>query len=89
MKTLKQYIENCIGNYTNESILDDEDVLLDPERDKKIIRSWIEDNYRVEGQLKINDDLTVDYSGDVVVKNPNIESRTNGLFRWGEDRRGF
>ena len=84
MKTLKHYI-----NTTNESILDDEDVLLDPERDKEIIKSWIEDNYKIGGRLKINNDYTVDCSGDVVVKNLNIESLTNGMFRWGKVGRGF
>ena len=79
MKTLKHYI-----NTTNESILDDEDVLLDPERDKLIIESWIKDNYTIKGHLKINDDHTVDCSGDVTIKNTNIESLTNGLFRWGK-----
>ena len=68
----------------NESILDDEDVLLDPERDKLIIESWIKDNYTIKGHLKINDDHTVDCSGDVTIKNTNIESLTNGLFRWGK-----
>ena len=85
MKTLKQYI----GKTINESILDDEDVLLDPERDKEIIKSWIEDNYKIGGCLKINDDLTVDCSGNVTIKNTNIESLTNGLFRWGKIGRGF
>ena len=80
MKTLKQYI----GETINESILDDEDVLLDPERDKEIIKSWIEDNYKIGGRLKINNDYTVDCSGNVVVKNSNIESLTNGMFHWGK-----
>ena len=85
MKSLKQYIDvKYIENHTNESILDDEDVLLDPERDKEIIESWIGDNYKIGGRLKINDDLTVDCSGDVMVKNKNITSLTNGLFRWGK-----
>ena len=79
MKTLKQYIRETI----NESILDDEDVLLDPEKDKDIIKFWIEDNYKIGGHLKINDDLTVDCVGGVTVKNTNIESLTNGIFSWG------
>ena len=41
MKSLKQYIEGTI----NESILDDEDVLLDPERDKEITQgNWLSIN---------------------------------------------
>ena len=74
---------NYIKNYINESLLDDEDTFLDPERDKGIIESWIKDNYTIKGRLKINDDLTVDCFGNVKVKNPNIESLTNGMFRWG------
>ena len=36
-----------------------------------------------------NDDLTVDCSGDVVVKNENITSLTNGIFSWGQIGGGF
>ena len=85
MRSLKRYI----GEIINESILDDEDVLLDPERDKEIIKSWIEDNCKIRSHLKINDDLTVDCSGGVTIKNCNIESLTNGLFRWGKIGGGF
>ena len=66
------------------SLLDDENILLDPERDKLIIKSWIKDNYKINDHLKINDDLTVDCSGSVTIKNFNIGSLTNGMFRWGK-----
>ena len=60
------------------------DVLSDPERDKMIIESWIKENYRFNGKLKINDDLMVDCGGSVVIENTDIESLTNGLFCWGK-----
>ena len=88
MKTVKQYIENCIGdhirNYTNESLLNDEDVLLDPERDKAVIENWIKENYVIKGTLKISDDFTVSCKGSIVVENKDITSLTNGMFSWGE-----
>ena len=65
------------------------DVLSDPERDKMIIESWIKENYRFNGKLKINDDLMVDCGGSVVIENTDIESLTNGLFRWGEVKGSF
>ena len=72
MKTLSIYLE---------SLLDDDDVFYDP---KKEIEVWIRNEYKVTGKLTISDDLVVDCSGDVEVKNKNIESLTNGLFRWGK-----
>ena len=74
MKSLKLHFE---------SLLDDDDIFLDPMNDKKQVESWIRDNYRIYGNLTISDDLVVDCSGRVSVKNRNIESLTNGLFRWG------
>ena len=85
MKSLKQYIEN----HTNESLSDGEGVLSDPERDNRIIETWVKENYRFNRQLKINDDLTVDCPGSVSVKKQNITSLTNGLFRWGEIKGDF
>ena len=66
-----------------ESLLDDDDIFLDPMNDKKQVESWIRDNYRIYGNLTISDDLVVDCSGRVTVKNKSITSLTNGLFRWG------
>ena len=91
MKPLKQYIENCIEYYIAESLFDDEDVLSDPKRDKIIVENWISQNYKISGQLEIlHDDIyTVNCSGDVIVKNRDITSLTNGMFRWGEVGRSF
>ena len=85
MNPVKQYIEN----YLSESLFDDEDTFLDPERDKKIVETWIKENYKIIGKLKINNDSTVDCEGSVVVGNTGIESLTNGLFRWGKISKGF
>ena len=67
-----------------ESLLDDEDIFLDPKNDKKVIEEWIRNNYKITGKLIISDDLVVDCKGSVYVENENIESLTNGLFRWGK-----
>ena len=68
-----------------ESILDDDDIFLDPENDKKVIEGWIKNNYKIsEKKLTISDDFVVDCVGLVEVKNVNIESLTNGMFRWGK-----
>ena len=80
MKTLNTYIKN----YLNESLLDDEDVLSGPEKDNAIIENWIKENFKIKGTLKIDKDFTVDCTGDVAVKNNNITSLTNKLFRWGK-----
>ena len=64
-------------------ILNDDDTYF-AGSDKLIIREWIMDNYHINGKLTISDDLIVDCSGDVSVENINIDSLTNGLFRWGE-----
>ena len=66
-----------------ESILDDEDEFYGA-IDKKIIESWIRDNYRIYRNLSISDDLVVDCGGRVIVKNGHITSLTNGLFHWGK-----
>ena len=80
MKSIKNYIETSL----NESLLDDDDLFLDPENDKNVIEEWIKNNYKITGKLTISDDFVVDCVGLVEVKNENIESLTNGLFRWGK-----
>lgn len=80
MKSIKNYIEN----YLNESLSNNDDVLLVTENDKKAIEKWIRDNYDIFGNLTISDDLIVDCNGDVYIRNKSITSLTNGLFRWGE-----
>ena len=74
-----------------ESILDDDDIFLDPENDKKVIEEWIKNNYRFSSKLTISDDFVVDCNGNVgvYVKSRNIESLTNGLFRWGNVEGNF
>ena len=74
MKSLKLHFE---------SLLDDDDIFFDPENDKKVIEDWINNNYKIVGDLTISDDFVVDCKGSVYVNNRNIESLTNGLFRWG------
>ena len=75
MKHIKIYLE---------SLLDDDDIFLGRENDKKVIECWIRDNYTIHGKLTISDDFVVDCSSHVIVKNKSITSLTNGLFRWGE-----
>ena len=69
-------------------ILNDDDTYLS-NIDKLIVREWIMDNYHIHGELTISDDLVVDCTGIVSVKNNVIGSLTNGLFRWGKIDMGF
>lgn len=85
MRAVKSYIITIL----NESLLDDDDVFYSPENDKKEIEKWIRNNYNIVGKLIISDDLVVNCSGDVTIKNRNMESLTNGLFRWGRIGRRF
>ena len=87
MRSVKNYIETSL----NESLLDDDDIFLDPENDKKVIEEWIKNNYRFSSKLTISDDFVVDCNGNVgvYVKSRNIESLTNGLFRWGNVEGNF
>ena len=76
MKSLKLYFE---------SILDDDDIFLDPENDKKVVEEWINENYNIyHGDLIISDDFIASCDGQIDVKNKSIEHLTNGLFRWGK-----
>ncbi len=85
MKSLNMYLGSVIDNddLHFESLLDDDDIFLDPTNDKKIIEDWIRSNYSVAGKLTISDDFVVDCNRSVEVKNRSIISLTNGLFRWG------
>ena len=71
------------------SILDYDNVFYDLERDKKIVEEWIKNNYNIYGDLTISDDLVVDCTGSVIVKNRNIESLATDMFRWGNIRGDF
>ena len=64
-------------------ILGDDDTYLSGS-DKLIVGEWIKNNYHIYGDLSISDDLGVDCTGTVIVKNNVIGSLTNGLFRWGK-----
>ena len=91
MKSLNMYLGSVIDNddVHFESLLDDDDIYLDPKNDKKVVEEWIKNNYIIAGKLTISDDLVVDCSGDVFVKNRNIESLANDMFRWGNIRGDF
>ena len=78
MKTLKIYIK--------ESIFDDvEDIASN---DTVLIEQFLKDNYKITGSYIIKGGV-VDVKGDVTVKNKNIESLTNGLFRFGVVSKDF
>ena len=75
MKTLK------------ESIFDDvEDIVSN---DSALIEQFLKDNYKIDGSYTINENNTVDVDGTVKVKNKNIKSLTNGLFRFGKVKQSF
>ena len=80
MKSLKLHFE---------SLLDDDDIFLDSGTEKKLVEEWIRNNYKIDGNLTISDDLIVDCNNTVKVKNKIITSLTNGLFRWGKVDRDF
>ena len=79
MKSLKIYVK--------ESIFDDVEDIAN--NDTILIEQFLKDNYNIDGTYVINKDGTVDVKGNVCVKNKNIESLTNGLFRFGKVDRGF
>ena len=56
MRKIKEYLNIEL---LTESILDDDDVFLDPENDKKIIEDWIKNNYYISGRLTISDNFVV------------------------------
>ena len=62
MKSIKNYIETSL----NESLLDDEDIFYGANSDKKVIESWIRNNYRIYGNLTISNDLVVEDRKSVV-----------------------
>ena len=82
MKSLNMYLGSVIDNddVHFESLLDDDDIFLDPENDKNVIEDWIKNNYIITGKLTV-DGLAVNCTGDVTVKNALITSLTNG-FKW-------
>ena len=91
MKSLNMYLGSVIDNddLHFESLLADDDIFLDPEKDKKVVEEWIKNNYIIAGRLTVKNDFVVDCSGDVFVKNRNIESLANDMFRWGKVKTYF
>lgn len=85
MKPLSMYLGYVIDkdDVHFESLLDDEDIFYGANSDKKIIESWIRDNYRIYGKLTISNDLVVDCTGNVIASGSFKTSLTNGLFHWG------
>ena len=74
MKTLNQYIK--------ESLLDDEDDLVNDDS-VVLINKFLNDNYNIKGTYNINKNNEVDINGDISVKNDELEYLTNDLFTFG------
>ena len=55
MKSLNVYLESIIDNddVYLESLLDDEYKFYGANSDKKMVESWIRDNYKIDGKLTI------------------------------------
>lgn len=75
MKTLNQYIK--------ESLLDDEDDLVNND-DSVIIEQFLKDNYKITGTYTINKNKEVNVDGDVKLLSTNVKYLTNNLFSFGE-----
>ena len=71
-----------------ESLLDDEDKLLDDTGTKTLIKKFIKDHYRTTKPVKISKDFIVDCDGEVFF-NDFTDKLTNGLFKWGKVAKGF
>ena len=68
MKTLRESIFNDVEDIANNDTI--------------LIEQFLKDNYKITGSYIIKDGV-VDVKGDVKVKNREIESLTNGTFRFG------
>ena len=81
--------------YIKESLLDDEDVLMNDTSEKVIeenVNNFLKDNYRGVYKISkkpINGKYIVDSNGDLEVKNKNITSLTNECFKFGSIGRDF
>lgn len=69
-----------------ESIFGDVDTISS--NDNALIEQFLRNNYEITGSYTIKDGV-VDVKGYVRVKNTNIESLTNGIFRFGNVNGGF
>ena len=74
MKPLKESIFNNVDDIVND--------------DTVLFEQFLKDNYQIDGTYIIKNSV-IDVMGDVRVKNKNIESLTNGLFRFGKVDGGF
>lgn len=87
MKTLSTYLNTHLNTYV-ESLLDDEDTFLDPERDRALVKDFIDRTYHTSGSYsikKVGDEFIVDViNGAIQVIDTKIESLTNGLFKFGK-----
>lgn len=71
-----------------ESLLDDEDTFLDPERDRVLVKDFIDRTYHISGSYnikKVGDEFVVDaINGATSVIDTKIKTLTNGLFKFGK-----
>ena len=83
--------------YIKESLLDDEDVLMNDTSEeviKEVVKKFLKKNYINGSKCKIsknpiNGKYIVDYNGNLEVKNKNITSLTNEYFELGVIGRVF
>lgn len=88
MKHLKDIVNKMGG--LKQSLKNTKD-FYDAKISERQIRSFIKKNYNV-GDIKItynNNFFEVSSNSDVTKKNHNIESLTNGLFKWTEVKKNF
>lgn len=83
-----------LNEYIKESLLDDEDELMDKHTPEKLIIDFIKrmyDDVR-ENQLVVRKEKSgyiVDCKGDVRISDRRIKSLTDGLFKWGVVKGNF
>ena len=81
MKSLKILVKESIFNNVDDIVSNDP--LM-----HKTIEQFLKDNYDIVGTYKIGGDV-VDVKGYVKVKNRELESLTNGTFRFGTITKSF
>ena len=79
MKSLKEYInEGLLDRVKNKEV-----------NHEILVEDFLKENYKIDGPYTIkttDNGFVVDVrGGDIEVKNENITSLTNGLFRFGDD----
>ena len=80
-------INALMAKTINTPIFDDiEDIASN---DTVLIEQFLKDNYDICGTYNIDGKNVVDVKGHVRVKNTDIESLTNGIFRFGKIKGGF